>query len=555
MKNCLKGNKLLLLSTVAFSLLANVALVMTSKQYEWFFDVVAEGNLTKFIRIVLFSVTYIFAIGLLFYLYLVCSKRLIKRILSHQREKIFAGIMQKNRKSFYEQNTSEYISVLTNDCNLLEENWIKPMLGICESVGMFVATVAMLVYYSPLITLTIFLTSAIAFLIPGILGKKLSKRQKKLSDQMAAFTNRIKDAFLGFDVIQSFNMLPHIRGKFATYNEQLSKRKYETDHFKVINDTVGQILGITIQVGTSCLSAYLVIKGEISIGALAAVVQLCSRFVAPLMAIMNHLSLIKSMKPVIMKLNALSTEREIVSGRQPSFRNGIKVSDVSFSYGGRPVLDKIDLEILPGLKYAVMGESGCGKSTLIKLLLGYYSDYQGEIRYDSDNIREIDLFKLNEMAAVIAQNVYLFDDTIKYNICLQQDYSGTVLKKALRESCLDKIFRDDLDLGSQVGENGCSLSGGQRQRIAIARALIRKTPLLILDEGTSAVDLISAYEIEDALLNLEELTLISIVHKTDKRLLERYDCIIFMQDGRIMEKGTFGELMENKGDFFHFYEV
>lgn len=555
MKKYIMNNKGMLLVTVTFGLLANIALVLTAKQYEWFFDVVASGDISGFAGLALFSISYIFLIALLFYVYLTASKKLIRTILIQLRNNVFCGIIHQEMKSYYKQNTSDYLSVLTNDINLLEENWIKPMLGICESVGMFATTIVLLAYYSPWITLAIFAASALTFILPSILGKYLSKRQQGLSRELAAFTNKVKNIFSGFNVIHSFNMLPHIHKNFITYNEQLAQQKYITDHFKVVNDTLAQVLGITIQVGTSCLSAYLVLKGKITVGMLAAVIQLCSRFITPLMAIINHLSLIKSMNPIIHKLDDLSQKTQAEAKKEPHFNKAITVSHISFSYEQNPVLCDISLKLLPSRKYAIMGESGCGKSTLLKLLLGYYTNFSGSIQYDNDNILSLDSFRLNEMVSIIQQTVYMFDETIRYNICLQNKYSEEALSQALTISGCQKILQDGLNLDYTVGENGCRLSGGQRQRIAIARALIRKTPVLILDEGTSAVDMQSAYEIEDNLLSIQDLTLLSILHKTNETLLRRYDEIIYMKNGRIAEQGSFDKLICAKGPFYEFYTI
>ena len=552
----IKRNKGLFVLTIIFSLLASSSLVLVTILYEWFFDVAVTGDIQKFIQLLGMSAFSNVFISTLFLIYLLCSKKLIKNVLGEIREKVFTGIMTKNMSSFYKTNTSEYISNLTNDINLIEENSLKPILGICESVGMFVATVAMLLYYSPLITFIIIVSSAIAFLIPSILGKHLSKRQKLLSKELAVFTNKIKDIFSGFEVIFSFNLLSHISKSFELYNQQLSNRKYQTDRFKVISDVIAQGLGIFIQVGTSCLCAYLVMKGEMTIGVLAAVIQLCSRFITPLMQIMNNLALIKSMKPIMNKIDTLSVVTSVSQGKKPQFTRSIQVSNLNFGYEDKqPVLKDINLEIGYQKKYALMGQSGCGKSTLVKLLLGYYEDYSGSIHYDNENIHELDLQQLHEMASNIQQNVYMFDESLKDNICLHREYEDRVYQHILTESGCSNIITPDFTENSFVGENGSNLSGGQKQRIALARALIRKKSLLILDEGTSAVDMQGAYDIESSLLQNKELTLLSIMHRTSEELLHKYDEIIYMENGSIAEKGSFKQLMLNKGAFYNFYTV
>ncbi|MEG0683440.1 MAG: ABC transporter ATP-binding protein [Coprobacillus sp.] len=556
MKKYFIKNKGLFILTTLFSLMSSTALVLVTKQYELVFDIAASGEGSKFAQLIMSSALFIILIFILFYIYLICSKKLIKNILIQMRTDVFQGILNKDMTSFYKAKTSDYISVLTNDMNLIEENLIKPVLVICESVGMFVATVVMLFYYSPLITFVIFLSSAIAFLIPTLLGKYLSRRQKALSKELSLFTNKIKDIFSGFDVIYSFNMFSYMTKNFQKYNQQLANKKYHADRFKVINDTTAQLLGITIQVGTTGLCAYLVITGDMSVGILAAVVQLCSRFVSPLMQIMNNLALVKSMKPIIEKVNELSAINPTYDGATPHFLESINISNLDFSYEkNQPVLKNIHLNIIPYKKYAIMGTSGCGKSTLVKLLLGYYDNFSGDINYDGKDIRYLNQHQLHDMASIIHQNVYMFDESMKDNICLHNDYPDQIYQTALQMSGCQNIITKDFSEESLVGENGSNLSGGQRQRIALARALIRKKQLLILDEGTSAVDMQNAYDIENRLLQNDSLTLLSIMHKTSEDLLEKYDEVIYMDKGQIIEKGTFHTLMKNKGAFYNFYTI
>jgi ATP-binding cassette subfamily C protein len=145
----------------------------------------------------------------------------------------------------------------------------------------------------------------------------------------------------------------------------------------------------------------------------------------------------------------------------------------------------------------------------------------------------------------------MFDDTIKNNVMLYEDYKVEDLKKALEMSRLDK-FIEKLNLKEdyQVGENGCNLSGGERQRIAIARALIKETPILLMDEATSSIDNQNAFEIESMITNIQNLTCIVITHKIDLSILEKFDQIITLKDGKIEEIGHYDELLSNKGYFY-----
>ena len=190
------------------------------------------------------------------------------------------------------------------------------------------------------------------------------------------------------------------------------------------------------------------------------------------------------------------------------------------------------------------------------MLTGYYSDYKGKIVYDD---RELDLLEKEDvvqLSSIIHQNIYLFDETILDNICLHEDYPKEIVDKVIKESGLDE-FIAELPEGIfyRVGENGSNLSGGQKQRIAVARALIRNKPILILDEGTSAIDMQTAYDIESRLLKINDLTLITITHNLEEKLLKKYDEIIYMDNGNIKEQEHLQELVNTSSCFSEYVHL
>jgi len=274
---------------------------------------------------------------------------------------------------------------------------------------------------------------------------------------------------------------------------------------------------------------------------------------------MSNLPKLNSVKPIIKRIDEFSTykDNDFTGKDKPNFNNNLEVSNLSFSYGnGRSIINDISLKIDKNKKYAIVGGSGCGKSTLIKLMLGYYSDFSGNIKFDGNSIKNLNIEQLNKMISIIHQNVYMFDKTIEDNICLYKEFSEEQINDVLKLSGANKFIEETSNgLNYLVGENGSNLSGGQRQRIAIARALIQQTPILVLDEGTSAIDMQTAYDIESKLLNIKDLTLITITHKMSEELLSLYDEIIYMENGQIVESGNLKELLEKKEKFFNFYTV
>lgn len=559
MRECIKRNKLLLLLTIIFSIISSAAMVGLSLFIKTTIDYVTIGNMDGFKRILIYSVGYGILIGLLYFVYDILSKMFIRNLLKMLRNKVFFGILRRNYKDFNSKNTADYISVLTNDMKLIEENYVVPLLLILQYSVMFGVTVILLLYLSPLVTLGIFISMLLIFIVPSIFGKTLENKQLELSNRLSFFTSKLKDIFLGYDVIRSYNLRDNITKEFQEENNNLSNAKFTADKIFVINESLSQILGLGTQFVAIFLSAYLVIKGDLTMGMLIAIVQLSATFVQPVIMIMSNVPKLNSVKPIIKRIDDFSNyeDTDFVGKDKPYFNNNLEISNLYFNYGaGRPAVDNISLKIDRNKKYAVVGGSGCGKSTLIKLMLGYYSDFSGDIKFDGNSIKNLDIEQLNKMISIIHQNVYMFDKTIKDNICLYKEFSKEQINNVLNLSGANKFIEETTNgLNYLVGENGNNLSGGQRQRIAIARALIQQTPILVLDEGTSAIDMQTAYDIESKLLSIENLTLITITHKMSEQLLSLYDEIIYMENGQIVEKGNFKELLDKKDKFFKFYTV
>ena len=243
------------------------------------------------------------------------------------------------------------------------------------------------------------------------------------------------------------------------------------------------------------------------------------------------------MKSVLARLNHYTESEHTEASAKgiPTFEHAIEFQHVSFSYDpSTTLLSDITLKLEKGRKYAIMGQSGCGKSTLLKLLLGYFDHYQGKILYDGQELQTLNPHKITSLSAVIHQNVYLFNESIRENILLHQEFSQQELANAIEKSGVSLFLPEkEGNLDYVVGENGAALSGGQKQRITLARALIRHAPLLILDEGTSALDKKTAYEIENWLLQNKEITLLTITHNPNADLMMQYDEIYHMEHGRL----------------------
>ncbi|MBM6837341.1 ABC transporter ATP-binding protein, partial [Clostridium saudiense] len=454
---------------------------------------------------------------------------------------------------------AEYISQLTNDINMVETKYLVPYLEMIGDVVIFVGTAAILLWINPWVTLVVCATSALLFLVPAILGAPTAKRQDDVSKQNSIFTTRIKDIFSGYEVIKSYNIVDTMTEEFLGENSTVENLKFKANHIQGISQALSMFLGIMSQVSTIALGGYFLIKGQLTVGTLFAIVQLANGICWPITWIVSKVTLVKGMKEVNSKLLSIINESKEKKDtvKLENFKKEIELKDITFAYNeDRNALDGLSVRFEKDKKYAIVGRSGSGKSTLLKLLLGYYDDFDGEISFDGHNYDKLDKNSINNQMSIIHQNVYMFDKTLKENIILGKDFRGEVLEKALEDSGVSE-FLTALPKGvdSEIGENGNNLSGGQKQRVAIARSLIQNTPILLLDEGTSALDSKTAFEIEDTLLNIEDLTVITVTHKLIDSILKRYDEIIVMDNGNVVEKGSFDELINNKGEFYNLYTI
>lgn len=539
MRICVKKEKWILVLAVILGAVNAVAIAFVSILLQRILDIALRQDMSGFRQLLPVILGYMAALCALGFAEALCGKVLLRNVTRSLRARIFNGVMGKRPESYYKSNSADYLSAVVNDVKSIEENYLTPLLLSCQMIVLFLATLAILCWLSPIVTGILLGFLLLMFLVPLLFGKALRQRQERYSAALAAFTEKTKDFFSGYEVIRGFSIGGHIRRKFQQENKAAANAKFHADCFIAVNESLADMLSTLSTVVVVFVAAYMVLRGKITAGTLLALIQLSSTFSVPVLVLMQNVPKMTSMKPVIEKLGRLcddKTDHEDECARgDTSFERGLALKGVRFAYEpGKEILKGIDLELKPGGKYALLGESGCGKTTLTKLMTGYSQSYQGSISYDNKEVKTLNRQELSQLVSLIHQNVYLFDSDIYDNICLGDKFPETALEWALQKSGVKK-FLAQLEGGihAKTGENGNRLSGGQRQRIAVARALIRRTPMLILDEGTSAVDKKTARDIESSLLEEYGLTLITITHHMHEDLRERYDRIIQIEEGRV----------------------
>ena len=521
-------------------------------------NVALEADLSGFRGVIIVSAIYLPLFAITRYLVEVLSAKLAGKIIRDVRTDVFTGIMSQSMTNFGAVNSADYISALSNDIELFQKNYIDQIFAILFNLMVPFFAIGIMFYLSPIVAGFVLLSLLFLVVIPSLFGKGLQKRQEKLSGRLSLFTIKNKDIFSGFEVIKSYQMLKQANQDFNEKNKGVFKAQVSFDYFRGISVSISMFLAMLMQIGTILIAGYLIIQGSITGGALLGLIQASGLVSSPLQMLSEAAPMIQGSKSVRERLLALAEIKTNQQGTEnASLNETIEVKNLEFTYPEQeqPVLKNVNFTFEKNKKYVLLGRSGCGKTTLTKAMVGYLDDYQGEILYDKNELNNLTEESVGKLSSMIHQNVYMFDEDIAKNIHLNKSYEPSAFESALTNSGVALFLDEEKTLETPVGENGSNLSGGQRQRIAVARALTRNKPLMILDEGTSAVDRVTARDIEGRLLAKDDLTLITITHALDADMLSQYDEVLYMEDGEIVEHGSYEKLVEQKGAFSEFLTV
>ncbi len=488
------------------------------------------------------------------------QRRLLKQINTQLKQDVFHALMKKGVAKFTEKNSAVYLSVLNNDVTNLENNYFAKIPEILQNGFVFLTCAGVLCYYDVRIVCLVILTALLPVAVPFLIGEKLSQKTKALYEELENYNRKLKDWLGGFEVIHSFHVEDEVKKRFAKSAEAVERQRYEGRRYQNPYGILTLLLTYLILSIQLVVSAYLVFTGGISERMLLSIFYLISSVNNPIREIAYLLLDVKAAIPNARKVETLLNERPEESkktGEPVKSVMPLELKEVRFGYTKeKEVLHGVNVCFEKGKKYAIVGSSGCGKSTLLKLLANYYKDYEGEILIGKQELRTIDRKSLSQKMAMIHQNVFLFEDTLRANITMFQEYPDEEIKAAVKKAGLEKIVEDNpLGIEQMVCENGNNFSGGEKQRIAIARAILTRAEVLLLDEATSSLDAELSMQIEELILSQKETTILNVTHRFHESILRQYDCILTMHQGKIVEMGTFEELMKKKQFFYSLYTV
>ena len=464
-------------------------------------------------------------------------------------EQSFAHLMKMKMSYFNNTNYAELLNNINTD--------IGKMVMISDESIFFVVTQTFnmiggliglfIIDYRMSILVIIFIP------IKCIVMKYFAKKQKSIMEDFIRrnqeYAKWFGDTVEGIKEVKLFNIFD------KKHNEFLIRQKGIIDKQKQMN-MLSQWNIITDSIMVQLLSTVLYIVGgslvfdlQLSVGSVFAFITYSSYVTGPISAILNIGYLLSGIIPSTKRYyEFMDLQEETESGKhlEPIFGE-LRLKNVSFSYEvGKPVLRAINLTFPKGSKTALMGRNGSGKTTIINLLTRVYNPVSGYILLNETDISEISLHKYRNMVSVVSQQIYLFNDTIRNNICLYQNVSDEVIRAACNESGLEDFLKE-VSLDYVVGQNGAMLSGGQKQKIALVRALVHDKPIIIFDEVTSNTDSYSEYQINNLLhTRLKNKTVIIITHK--REILSEVDRIIMLRDGIVVKNENYDELIGNSDE-------
>ena len=472
---------------------------------------------------------------------------------------LFAHIQTLEFEYFDNMNTGELMSRIGEDAENIWQTIGYGMRLFIENIIYFVISTIILFVLNYKLALACFIV-----MIPiGFIGIKLENKfgetYSKISDQTAEINTIAQEDIAGIKLVKAFSREKYEINKFLKMNKvyydlNMEQAKIIGDYFPPIEFLTNIALVIMIVLG-----GFLVMDGEVSIGILVAFNGYIWNLIWPMRMLGELTDLLSRTVSSANKIFAIMDKEPSIKTKEnfkdvKNIKGNIEFEGVNFKYDDKLVLKNINLDIEAGSTVAIMGATGAGKSSLINLIGRYYDTCKGSIKIDGIDIKEYNLEFLRKNMAIVPQETFLFSETILNNIKFSnENASFEEIKEASKLACANE-FIEGLELGynTEIGERGIGLSGGQKQRIAIARALVRKAKILILDDSTSALDMETEHELLKNLSNRKhESTTFIIAHRISA--VKNADLIIYLEDGQIKESGTHDELLKKKGRYYDIY--
>lgn len=513
--------------------------------------VAKDFNSLIFILIVLVIIAVSKQIG--FFLKNYIYPLIIYKVLKNLREKIFDKLLNAQPSFLLKSDYGDIISRATNDIERFGQ--ILSMFGTNIVTEVFVITgiIFILIYRDWKLFLIFLFAVPLLALALNYFGEKRKKYSQKLQESMADYTQILNQVITGFELIKLFNK-GIFQKIFSKINNQLYKRQKKNTFYETVYLGSVELIAYTATAGIIFYGGYRIIKGELTAGDFFSFLGGVLILVNSLQTLQRGAVQLKALSPVVSRIQLLlNLPEEKEEGIEfKGLKDKIEYKDVSLKIGENLILKNINLTIKKGEKVGIVGLTGSGKSTLVKLIPALIKDFDGKLLIDRYDVRQYNVSSLRKHIGMISQDVFIFNDTLRNNLLIAKpDATDEELIEALKKAKADFVFKLEKGLDTVLGERGSRLSGGERQRISIARLFLKNPDIIIIDEGTSALDVeTEEYVMEEIRKEFSDRTIIMITHRL--KILDIAEKVVVMENGRIIEEGTKEQLIKKKGVFYKF---
>lgn len=477
------------------------------------------------------------------------------------REKISIKINKLPLKYFDKNKVGDVLSRVTNDVDTVSQSLNNSLASFVSALTLFIGTIIMMFVTNTLMAITAIVSSLFGFIFMFIV---LSKSQKYFTERQQELGNlnaNIEEIYSNVSVVKSYNAKEETRDGFNKINEKLFNATRKSGFLSGLMPPMMMFIGNFGYVCVCIVGALLVINNKISFGVIVAFISYVRLFTSPLSQIAQTMSSFQQTAAASERVFELLDEEEMEEEKTKkvllpeNVLGKLEFKDVCFTYDGNSdaTIKDFSAQIKPGQKVALVGPTGSGKTTMVNLLMKFYDINSGDIKIDDISIKDLKRENVHDLFTMVLQDTWLFDGTIKENIIYnRENVSLDDVKKACKTVGIDHFIKTLPEGYDSYLNDEASVSAGQRQLLTIARALIKETPFLILDEATSNVDTRTEELISKAMDILTKgKTSFIIAHRLST--IKNADLIIVMKDGKILEKGNHDELLKQNGFYAELY--
>jgi ATP-binding cassette, subfamily B, bacterial MsbA len=478
----------------------------------------------------------------------------VQRAMVALQDALFRRLIQGDFARLQASASGEFVSQFANDMTLVREASLRVATNLAKSVLTILAALIFMFMRDWALALFLLVAYPLAFFPVVRLGERIRKTSRRAQEQAGEMTSLLSEAFQGARTVKAYRLEAFQAERARLAFVERARLYMKILRSKAFVDPFLEVVGGLALAGLFAFAGWRALSGEMTVGDLVGFIAAIA-FASPEVRALGTLNAVvneglAAVERIYRVMDAPALVRETPHARVVGRARGeVRFEGVRFGYGATPVLDGLTFTVEPGRIAAFVGPSGAGKSTIFNLLLRLYDADAGAVRIDGHDVRELKLDDLRRQLALVSQDAFLFDATIRENIILgRPEASEADVTAAAAAAACDFIGALPDAWDTRVGEGGRNLSGGQRQRIALARALLADAPILLLDEATSALDAESEARIQEALARLAgSRTVLVIAHRL--ATVRRADQIFVLDKGRIVEQGAHEQLAASGGAY------